>query len=205
MNKKLYDTGMELFSIAQAGLTYGVDPYDIARCQRIKKLSFELMSAASGISVHEVREIFQYEQGYNTPKVDVRGVIFHDGKILMVKEKSDGRWTLPGGWAEYGLSPAESVVKEVQEEAGYSVSCNRLLAIFDKRKHAHPNDIFHIYKIFFQCEILSTVESDGLETSAVAFFGRGELPELSAGRITREQLNLMFTFLDEPHKAALFD
>ncbi|AOT70254.1 NUDIX hydrolase [Geosporobacter ferrireducens] len=192
-------------ALAQSGLTYANNSYDIERYEALRDISIEMMALFSDMEMEQVRELFANETGYQTPKVDVRGVIFQENKILMVQENIDGCWSLPGGWADIGLSPAEVAVKEVLEEAGYAVKALRLLAVMDKKNHPHPPSPYHIYKIFIQCEITGGAPKAGMETSDVKFFGKNELPELSLDRNTQCQIYKMFEFLDDPHKPSLFD
>jgi ADP-ribose pyrophosphatase YjhB (NUDIX family) len=133
--------------------------------------------------------------GYRTPKVDVRAVIFNDrDEILMVKERVDSRWSLPGGWCDVGYTPTETVEKEVLEEAGLRVKATRLLAIFDKKCHDHPEDLFYAYKIFVECEPENYKVTTGMETLDVGFFAQDHLPELSTPRNTAGQIHKMFDF-----------
>src|SRR5690606_7845234 len=152
---------------AQTGLTYSTDPYDIQRYQELSQISDELTQLISDQPIQRINDFYINAKEYPTPKVDVRAVVFDDeGRLLLVKEKADGCWALPGGWADIGISPAENAVKEVQEETGYHVKPTRLLGILDKRNHAHPPCLEYTYKIFIQCEITggrSTKSFDILE------------------------------------------
>lgn len=151
----------EIQAISQAGLAYTKDVYDQERFEQLRALSISIMQEYTEAGEDKIRTLFASETGYQTPKVDVRAVIFQDGKLLLVREKADGAWALPGGWADIGLSPSEVAVKEVQEEAGYEVRAVRLLAVLDKKFHRHPPSPFHVYKMFIQCEI-----TGGLRASA---------------------------------------
>jgi ADP-ribose pyrophosphatase YjhB (NUDIX family) len=192
-------------ALAQAGITYAENSFDLERYQELSEISVRLMSELSGTEVTRVRDLFTNEDGYQTPKTDVRAVIFQDGKILLVREKVDNCWALPGGWADVGYSPGEVAVKETREEAGLEVSAGRLLAVLDKKCHPHPPSPYHTYKIFIRCQILGGTLQQGSETLDVQFFGREELPELSVERGTVSQLQLMFEYLDNPNKEPVFD
>ena len=194
----------ELQSIAQAGLTYSKDKYDLERFEQIKHLAKNVIHEYSEHPMEKINKIFDQEEGYLTPKVDVRGVIFREGKILMVQETVDGKWALPGGWADVGYTATEVVVKEVFEEAGLKVKVSRLLAVLDKKCHPHPPDLYYVYKMFFLCEEIGGELQKGMETSDVRFFSPDELPELSIGRNTKNQLDMMFQLKDDNHKV-LFD
>ena len=195
----------QLQSIAQAGLAFSDNKYDIDRYQQLKDISLKMFNEITDIKIEKLNNIFAGEKGYQTPKVDIRGVVFRGNKILMVKETIDGLWSVPGGWADIGLTPFQVAAKEVLEEAGLDIEPVRLLAVLDKRSHAHPPDLFHIYKIFILCHEKGGKMKPGMETSQVAFFGINELPPLSTTRITREQINMLFDFQDHPDKSAICD
>ncbi|MBN2613012.1 MAG: NUDIX hydrolase [Bacteroidales bacterium] len=205
MSTKLLDISKQLLSIAQSGLTFSENKYDLDRYKQIKEIALKLMEQASGIPFEKLSDVFAAEKGYLTPKVDIRGVVFRDDKILMVQETIDGHWSLPGGWADVGFTPFEIAKKEVFEESGLIVHPDKLLAVLDKRSHAHPPDIFHIYKIFILCSETGGKMTIGLETSDVGFFSLDELPPLSLNRITREQIELMFEYKNNPGKPAFCD
>lgn len=179
-------------ALAQSGLTYCDNPYDIERYEELREISFNMLNLLSDEPIEKIRELFRGEKGYQTPKVDVRAVIMKDNKILLVKEKIDNRWSLPGGWCDVGFSPSQMAKKEVWEEAGFDVEVEKLLALLDKECHGHPKDIYHIYKLFFQCKITGGEGLGGMETSQVDFFSIDELPPLSLTRNTEYQVKLMF-------------
>ncbi|GAB2535368.1 NUDIX hydrolase [Gracilibacillus alcaliphilus] len=195
----------ELQSIAQSGLAYSKDVYDIERLERIREISTEILAHYTELDHKTIKELFANETGYATPKVDIRAVVFQEGKLLLVQEKADGKWALPGGWGDIGLTPSEVAVKEVKEEAGLDVKAARLLAVLDKKCHPHPPSAYHTYKILIQCEIVSGQAAQGLETSAVDFFAEDQLPPLSAGRNTESQIQLVFDYANDPEKAVYFD
>jgi ADP-ribose pyrophosphatase YjhB (NUDIX family) len=199
------DMAKRLQAVAQAGLEYSENKYDIDRYQQIRALSLEIMQHFTGVEMEKLLEIFKAEQGYPTPKVDVRGVVFRENRILMVKETIDGKWSVPGGWADIGLTPYEVAVKEVVEESGLIVSPVRLLAVLDKKCHKHPPDLFHIYKLFVLCRETGGSLQQGMETSDTGFFGLDELPPLSTPRITTEQIKLLFEFKKLPDMPAVCD
>lgn len=195
----------QLQSIAQAGLTFSDNKYDIDRYQQLRDISLKMINEITDIDIKKLTDIFSAEKGYQTPKVDVRGVVFRENTILMVKETIDGLWSVPGGWADIGLTPFQVAAKEVKEEAGLVVESKRLLAVLDKKSHAHPPDLFHIYKIFILCHEKGGSLKPGMETSQAAFFGINELPPLSTTRITLEQIEMLFDFQNHPDKPAICD
>ena len=202
---KWIDYVKEIQAIAQAGLTYTDNAYELERYTRLRELSVEMMSHYSQTDPQIVTELFANEKGYQTPKVDVRAVVFSDDKILMVKETVDNRWSIPGGFADIGYSPKAVAVKEAYEESGYRVKPVKLLAVLDKQIHRHPASPHHLYKIFILCEIIGHEEVHCIETSDVGFFGKDELPVLSTGRITEEQLKMLFEHHANPAKETVCD
>jgi len=194
-----------LEAIAQIGLTYSQDDYDTERYQEIRDISHQIFNHYTDTPLEKIQNLFSRENGYPTPKVDVRGVIFQDKKILLVKEKLDGMWALPGGWADIGFTPSEVVVKEVKEEAGLDIAPVKLLAVYDKKCHAHPPSALHVYKMFILCAITGGTLNPGMETLEAAFFSQDKLPELSVERNTPEQIHLFFKNRLNTEAPTLFD
>ncbi|KFN02782.1 NUDIX domain-containing protein [Bacillus clarus] len=205
MKIKWIDWVKQIQSIAQAGLTYSKDVYDIERFQQLRDISISMMSHYTKTDWEVVEKLFANETGYQTPKVDIRAVVFQNDKLLFVKEKIDGKWALPGGWADIGYTPTEVAAKEVWEEAGYEVDHFRLLAIFDKEKHQPSPSIAHIYKIFIGCEIIGGEKKTSIETEEVDFFSEEEIPELSVARNTEWQIKEMFAYMKDKNKEILID
>jgi ADP-ribose pyrophosphatase YjhB (NUDIX family) len=197
--------GRELKAIAQIGLSFTRDPYDRARYERIRELSAALIAQGSGKDVHPLLEGFRAEAGYATPKVDVRAAVFAAGRVLLVREVSDGLWTLPGGWADVNESPSMSAVREVVEESGFEARAVKLAAVYDYRKRNRPQHLDSIYKLFFICELTGGSARPSIETSEVGFFARQELPALSVGRATAAQIERMFRHVEEPGLPTDFD
>lgn len=192
-------------AISQNGLAYSQDKYDRERFADLHALSIQMMAAATNKSIEIINNLFLYNTGYATPKIDIRVVIFHDKKMLLVQEENDNTWSLPGGWADIGLSPSDVAIKEVKEEAGLDIIVDKVLGIVDMRKHGHHLEALHVYKIFIQGTVVGGKLSGGLETSAATFFGQDELPPLSIKRNTKELILEMFKFLDNPRKKVLLD
>lgn len=194
----------QIQGIAQTGLAYTKDVYDKERYEQLRALSLEIMGQYTDVESGKLANLFAGEYGYATPKVDIRGVVVKDGRMLMVREKEEGEWSLPGGWADLLLSPSEIAVKEVKEESGYEVKALRLLAVMDNHKH-NPPAPYHAYKMFVHCEITGGTAQEGIETSGVQFFGENELPQLSRNRNTEEQVRLMFELLRSPELIPVMD
>jgi ADP-ribose pyrophosphatase YjhB (NUDIX family) len=182
----------EVRAIAQTGLAFNADGFDHQRYQRLRELAALLMAQGSATEHESILELLRQEKGYATPKVDVRGAAFQDGRVLMVREISDGKWTLPGGWADVNQTAGECVVREIAEESGFTARALKLAAVYDYQKRNPSPHIDSIYKMFFICEIVGGAASASNETSEVAFFPRNELPPLSLGRTTAAQIDRMF-------------
>jgi ADP-ribose pyrophosphatase YjhB (NUDIX family) len=201
MKEKWLEWASRLQSIAQAGLTFGDNQYDLDRYQQIRTLSVEIVQEYTGISHEKIRDLFATGTGYQTPKVDIRASVFKEDKILMVREKIDGAWSLPGGWADINTSVSESAVRECLEEAGAKVIPRRVIAIHQADKHYDFPYPYTIYKIFVECELIENSFSANTETLAADFFIIDSLPPLSKERNTREQIELCF----EAKKHELFE
>jgi ADP-ribose pyrophosphatase YjhB (NUDIX family) len=197
--------GRELKAIAQIGLTFTRDPYDRERYERIRELAAAVIAQGAGHDASSLLEAFRVETGYATPKVDVRAAAFDAGRILLVREVSDGAWTLPGGWADVNESPSVSAVREVAEESGFEARAIKLAAVYDYRKRNRPQHLDSIYKLFFICELTGGSARPSIETSEVAFFARDEVPNLSVGRTTAAQIERMFAHAEEPGLPTDFD
>jgi ADP-ribose pyrophosphatase YjhB (NUDIX family) len=199
--------GKELQAIAQVGLAYsGESHFDAERYARIREIAAEMIASRGAIGENVLLETFRKETGYATPKIDVRGVVFREGRILLVREIADERWTLPGGWADVNQSPSESVVREVREESGFETKATRLLAVYDRDRQGHtPPFPFHVYKLFILCEIMGGRATPSAETSDVGFFGEDELPELSPSRVTHAEIRRAFEHRRNPDWPADLD
>jgi ADP-ribose pyrophosphatase YjhB (NUDIX family) len=205
MNNFWLEHAKQMQAIAQSGLTYAKDQFDIERYKQLEELSLEAMRQITQQDQDVIRDLFLNETGYKTPKVGVRAIIFKDDKVLMVKEKIDGGWCIPGGWCDPCFSPRENLVKEVEEEAGVIVEPLRMAGILDKKFYDHPPSPYRTYMIFVLCKITGGEIGAGAETSDVGFFGKDELPELSPKRITHAQMELVFEFLNKPDKEVILD
>jgi ADP-ribose pyrophosphatase YjhB (NUDIX family) len=195
-----------LQALAQTGLTYAQDQYDLERYEAVRRIAAEMMAVASETALSRVLDLFSGEFGYATPKIDTRGVVFRDGALLLVKEASDGGWTLPGGWADVNDTPSQAVVREIFEESGFQTRAIKLLAVYDRSQHPHvPPYPYHIYKMFFLCEIIGGTATNSIETEAVAFFGEHEIPQLSISRVTPGQIKRLFDHYRHPEWPTDFD
>ena len=205
MQSKWLEWAQKIQATAQNGLTYTKNVFDIERYQYLQELAAEIIANHTNVEQSYLQDLFNQETGYATPKVDVRGAVFQDNKILLVKERSDGCWTLPGGWADIGESPSESVVKEILEESGYHTKATKLIAVYDRDKQGHPPHPNYIYKLFFQCVLIGGAASTSIETEDVGFFAEDNIPELSLGRILPNQITKLFEHYRNPSLAAEFD
>lgn len=182
---------VELQSLAQAGLAYGKDPFDLERYTRIRELSAEMLAHMADLPVETVTGLFCNETGYQTPKLDTRAALFQDGEILLVRER-DGRWALPGGWCDVNVSVGENTAKEVKEEAGLDVIPRRIIAVQDRSKHNLPVYAYGVCKIFVQCDASGGQFVPNIETTEARYFAPDQLPPLAKEKNTAEQIALCF-------------
>lgn len=205
MNDRWLDFAMRIQSIAQAGLQYGHNDYDQERYEELRRISAEMLAERTGVSEEKIRGLFCNETGYQTPKLDTRAAVFQDGKILLVHERN-GTWALPGGWCDVDQSVASNTVKEVKEEAGLTVSAERLIAVQDWRKHNVTNYAYGVIKMFVLCRYEGGKFERNIETTEAAFFEKQALPEnLAVEKCTKEQILMCFEALENPNLPTLFD
>jgi len=201
----LLEWAREVQAIAQNGLAFTRDPFDRERYTRLAELVAQLLAAELALPLGEARALWETERGYATPKVDVRGGVFAGERVLLVRERSDGRWTLPGGWVDVNDAPSEAVAREIYEESGYRARAVKLAALIDKNRHPHPPGVHHIYKLFFLCELEGGSPATGIETDAVEFFPVRALPELSTGRVLATQIERLYQHRLDPSLPTDFD
>ena len=197
-----------LQGISQTGLHFTENQYDIERYEQIGVIAAEILAEHTSLTVEELIQLNKNEFGYATPKVDVRGIVFRDEKILLVREIADaGKWTLPGGWADVNDTPTQAVVREVLEESGFKTEVVKLLAVYDREQQKHtPPFPYSVYKLFFHCQIIGGQPQINNEVSEIAFFGQTEIPaELSTSRVTKSQLLRFFEFYQTPDLPTDFD
>lgn len=205
MNDKLLEWAVRIQGIAQAGLTYGRDVYDKERYEQLRSIAAEMVAEKTEISVDKVRGLFCNEEGYQTPKVDTRGAVFREGKILLVHE-NNGTWSLPGGWCDVDQSVASNVIKEVKEETGLRVLAERLIAVQDWRKHNVCNYVYGVVKIFVLCREVDGSFMENIETTGIQYFGRNELPDrLAVEKTTADQILLCFDAYGDRNWKTRFD
>ncbi len=205
-NPQWLEWARRLQAIAQIGMEYGKDPYDRQRYEEIRGIAAEITAKSAGLpDATPLVELFKNELGYATPKIDIRTAVFDRDRILLVKEREDGLWTLPGGWADIGESPSSAAVREVKEESGYEIVVRKLAAVFDRDKHEHPPMAYHVYKFFFVGELCGGKAEHSIETSGAEFFAEDEFPPLSVTRVTTSQLKHMFDHYRNPEWATSYD
>ncbi len=188
--------------IAEEGLVYSKDPWDRDRFSRLRDLTTDLAAQVlpdtAGLLPQD-RLPLDAERGYLTPKLDLRAAVHDtDGRLLLVREVSDGRWALPGGWADIGETLAEGVVREVREETGFVVEVERLLGVYDRERTGHPPMLHFTLKAVLRCRLVGGVATPSAETDAVAWFAAEDLPPLSVGRTSPELVARVFAHRAEP-------
>jgi ADP-ribose pyrophosphatase YjhB (NUDIX family) len=197
--------GRELQAMAQTGLHYTKDKYDADRYARLRALASEVMAGGTGGDAEIIADLYTRETGYGAPKVAVRAGCFRDGRILMVRETTDGKWAMPGGWCDVNQSARECVEREIWEESGYTARAVKLAAVWDRSRHGATPVPFTIYIMAFICKLTGGEARPSIETSEIGFFDENQLPELSPGRNQAHQIRGMFTHYRHPELPADFD
>ena len=196
---------IEIQGLAQSGLAYTTNVYDIERYERLREISAEMIEEKSNINLEKVKDLFCNETGYQTPKIDTRAAIFKDNKILLVHE-NNGTWSLPGGWCDVLESVKSNTIKEVKEEAGLDVKATKIIAVQDRNKHNRPIYAYGVCKIFVMCEIIGGEFKKNIETTEMKYFALDELPENFANeKCTKEQVEMCFKAKDDDNWQVQFD
>lgn len=173
----------EIQALAQTGLHYSTDAYNRQRYERLLEIAAEIASEAGKLDYHTVYRLFREPIGYATPRVDVRAAVFQNHRLLLVRERLDGGWTMPGGWADVGDVPSEAAEREAFEEAGFRVKARKVIGVYDANRLG-PLELFHAFKIVFLCDLLEGQPTPSHETSEVAFFAQDEIPTVLSGERT---------------------
>ncbi len=206
MERTLFEHLKRIQALAEIGLHYTDSHYDKERYDEIHEICLEMLAELTDIPLAKIRPIIQEKNGYKTPKVDVRAVVFNqEGHILLIQEKVDACWALPGGWADVGYTPRQIAEKECFEEAGLTVKTNRLLAVMDKTAQQMPPEFEYVYKLFILCEPIGDRIAVGDETMGVGWFSENNLPELSKPRNIESQIHLMFEYFRGEKTEAFLD
>jgi len=200
------DWAREVQALAQTGLNYAENDYQRERYNRLSEIAAEIFAEHSHLAYQPLRDVFQAQIGYATPRVDVRGAVFDaQGRLLLVRERADGGWTMPGGWADVGDTPSEGAEREVWEEAGFRVRARRLIGVYDGNR-VEPLEVFHAFKLIFLCELIGGQATTSHETTEVAFFAQSEIPELlSAERTKTRHIADAFVAYRDPNYPTVFD
>src|SRR5215831_3124063 len=196
-----------LQAIASTGLHFIKDDFDRERYREVAAIAQSMLASLGNIPIKRIEGLVSdFAKGYATPKIDVRGAVIEDRKVLLVREKSDGLWTLPGGFADVGLSATENVIKEIREEAGIRASVIGLYSVRHKAKQVYEPDIRDFYKMFFLCRRADKVPpKPGAEIIEATFFARNGLPQLSRGRVIEEDIEAAFVFSENPERTVIVD
>ena len=202
--RKWLEWAREIQALGQIGLTYTQNEFDIQRYKRLTEIAAEIVASQTELSKESLLEDFHIQQGYATPKIDVRGAVIRNGKILLVKEKVDGNWSMPGGWGDVGELPSKMVEREVWEESGFEVKAERVIGIYDAN-HIEPLHFYHAYKLVFMCTITGGESRPSNETLAVDFFDLNNLPSLSEYRTNKRMLDEVFAHFADPGRPTFFE
>ncbi|MDR3140198.1 MAG: NUDIX hydrolase [Tannerellaceae bacterium] len=204
--KELIVLAQRIRALSQNGLTYSLSEYDTERYEELLRISDKIVSSVTGLDENRINSSYILAEEYVTPKVDIRAVVFNrQDEILLVREKADGLWSLPGGWADVGYSPKEIAQKEVREETGLEVHPVRLLSVVDMSKHPHPPIPFYVYKFFILCEITGGEFTQTFDILGKDFFPPANLPPLSLERVLPEQIATLYEYYKKPPKDVYLD
>jgi ADP-ribose pyrophosphatase YjhB (NUDIX family) len=195
----------EIQALSQSGLTYCNSRYDAQRYKRLMEISAEIVQTHTGLPLGPLLESFLEQTGYATPKVDVRGAVIRDGEILLVQERRDQRWCMPGGWADVGELPSEAVTREVWEESGFKLKAQKVIGVYDANRSGIPLEFYHAYKIVFLCDLIGGEARPDDETMAAGFFRFDRVPPLSSARTNELHLNEVAAHLKDSRRPAAFD
>ena len=188
MNDRRREAALRLHALARTGMHFCANEYDRQRYEEIERIAAGLLADGDPPGESRLLELWSRDDGYVTPKIEVRGAVFRDGRVLLVRERIDGLWTLPGGWVDVGETPSQSVTKEIEQESGFRTRVVALAALWDRNRHGHTPALFHSWKAFFLCEITGGEPRGSYETDAVEFFDLQSLPAMSLGRSTPAQV-----------------
>ena len=201
----LLDRARRLLALAHTGLHYTENEFEKERYEEVIRIATDLIANGEAYRADHLQAVWQVEAGYVTPKLDVRGAIFRGEEVLLVRERSDGHWTVPGGFADVNESPSVAILKEIEQESGYTARIVKLAAVHDRNIHNYPAFMFHLWKLLFVCEITGGAPQESMETDGVGFFRLDALPMLSTGRITAAQLRMLHKHYLNPQLATEFD
>jgi ADP-ribose pyrophosphatase YjhB (NUDIX family) len=199
------DWAREIQALSQSSTHYAENEFQLERYHRLNEIAAEIIQAHTDLDFEPLVACFDLQKGYATPRVDVRGAVFREGKLLLVRERSDGGWTMPGGWADVGDAPSEGAEREVWEEAGFRVKARKVIGVYDANRSG-PVEIFHAYKIVFLCDLIEGEARPSNETSEIAFFGADEIPAHLSGERTRPRhIEDAFAMLRDHTRPTEFD
>lgn len=202
---KWLDWARRIQAISQTGLEFAHNEYDVERNNKLADIAAEIISEHSNLNEDQLLEIFLNQKGYTTPRVDVRTAIIQDEKILLVKEVSDSKWAMPGGWADVGDTPADAAIREAKEESGFDVKVRKVVGVYDANRQSGPLELFHAVKIVYLCEIISGKATPSFETPEVKFFDFSDLPKLSPNRTNMKHIEHILAHLKDPNRPTDFE
>ncbi len=193
-------------ALSEAGLVYAQNGYDEERYEELRQIALQLMADSAKQPIERFSDFFMPQEDYPTPKVDVRGLVLNEAdEVLLVKERIDGKWTIPGGWCDIGFTPSEVIIKEIAEETNLRAEVVRLLAVYDKRCHAHPPQPFYVYKLNFLCRVTGGELKPSFDIEDAGYFPLSKLPKLSEDRILKSQVQQLFQLAKADDEKVYFD
>ena len=203
--EKWLELAIEIQSLAQSGLAYTSNVYDIERYERLRDISVEMISMKTDLEFNKIKDLFCNETGYQTPKIDTRAVIFKGDKILLTHE-NNGTWSLPGGWCDVLESVGSNTIKEVKEETGLDVIAKTIIAVQDRNKHNKPIYAYGVCKIFVLCNVIGGEFIENIETTEIKYFSLDEIPNnLAEEKTNKEQIEMCFKAFKDENWQTQFD
>ncbi len=191
MREKGLQWAMELQSLAQAGLTYGKDPYDLERYRRIREISAEMVAEGSGLPLERVQDCSAAKPAI-PPQSWTPGPPCSGKERFCWCRKTTGCGLCPGGWCDVLQSVGENAVKETREEAGLEVAAESIIAVQDRARHNRPDYAYGVCKVFVLCRALGGSFRENIETVRSDYFPEDALPPLSEAKNTPEQVRMCF-------------
>lgn len=205
MTEKWLEWAREIQSLCQTGLAFASTNYEVERYKRLLEISAEITSSYTNLSKEELTKIFMDQPGYATPKIDVRAAVIAEDKILLVQERTDDKWSMPGGWADVGDLPTQVAERETKEESGFVVKATKLIGVFDANRSGRPMEFFHAFKLIFLCDLIGGEASASSETKDVKFFPLNGLPPLSENRTNQKHINEIIYHLSDVNRPSFFE
>ena len=195
----------EIQQLSQTGLAFAITDYEKKRYKRLIELTAEMVDYSTKLDKPAVEKVLMEQPGYATPKIDVRAAVINENKILLVQERTDNMWAMPGGWADVGDFPSQVAIRETKEESGFDVKPRKVAGVYDANRTGGRLEFFHAFKIVFLCDLIGGEARASNETIDVKFFSFEELPPLSKNRTNNNHLEEIQFHLKDSIRQTFFD